>query len=126
MRWHLMKQTIWMGLAMLYLSLLQGCQPPEDKRPDNLIPEERMVAILTEVHILEARVGRMGLRSTDSSNVAYHHLEKQIFRKFKVDTAAYSKSYAYYAAHPRAMETIYQQVVDNLKKKTEPQKPARS
>ncbi|GAB3890605.1 DUF4296 domain-containing protein [Spirosoma agri] len=126
MSWHLIKQTIWMGLAILGLGLLQGCQSPEDKRPDNLIPTDRMATILTEVHMTESRVSRLGLRSIDSSNIAYKHLEKQIYQKFKVDTAAYAKSYVYYAAHPRQMEELYKQVVDNLKKLAEPKKQDRS
>ncbi|WP_232541074.1 DUF4296 domain-containing protein [Spirosoma endbachense] len=127
MRWHLMKQTIWMALAMLGIGLLPSCQSAEDKRPENLIPEDRMANILTEVHMAESRVSRLGLRSIDSSNLAYKHLENQIFKKFKVDTAAYSKSYTYYSSHPSEMEAIYKQVVDNLKKKTEaPKKPTRS
>ena len=126
MSWHLIKQTIWMGLAILGLGLLQGCQSAGDKRPDNLIPKDRMADILTEVHMTESRVSRFGLRSIDSSNIAYKHLEKRIYQKFEVDTAAYSRSYVYYAAHPREMEELYKQVVDNLKKIAEPKKPARS
>ncbi|WP_338874525.1 DUF4296 domain-containing protein [Spirosoma sp. SC4-14] len=126
MRWHLIKQTIWMGLAMLGLGMLPGCQAQQDERPDNLIPEDRMADILTEVHKAETKVSRLGLRSLDSSNIAYKHLERQIFVKFKVDTAAYTKSYVYYSSHPREMESIYKQVVEKLKKETEPKKPAHS
>lgn len=126
MRWHLIKQTIWMAMAILGLGMLPSCQAQQDERPDNLIPEDRMVDILTEVHKAETRVSRLGLRSLDSSNIAYKHLERQIFQKFKVDTAAYTKSYVYYSSHPREMESIYKQVVEKLKKQTEPTKSARS
>ena len=97
--------------------LIAACQNPEDKQPDNLIPAERMSNILTEVHFAEARVSRLGLAAGDSANVAYKHLEKQIFRRFEVDTATYSKSYAYYSAHPEEMEAIYKVVVKNIEKK---------
>ena len=113
--------------------LLAACTAPEDGQPDNLIPESRMATILTEIHLIESRVSRIGLASSDSSNIVYKRLEKQIFRKLQVDTSAYTKSYIYYSSHPRQMETIYKQIIENLKKKTEDQqkqlhtrKPTRS
>lgn len=113
--------------------LFAACTAPEDGQPDNLIPESRMATILTEIHLIESRVSRIGLASSDSSNIVYKRLEKQIFRKLQVDTSAYTKSYIYYSSHPRQMETIYKQIIENLKKKTEDQqkqlhtrKPTRS
>lgn len=125
-------------LTCLPILLLNGwlfaaCALPQDDQPDNLIPEEQMSAILTEIHLAEARVSRMGLGASDSSNVVYKRLERQIFKKLKVDTSAYSKSYVYYSSHPRQMETIYTKIAANLKKKSDKQqkemhtkKPARS
>ena len=101
--------------------LLVACAAPEDKQPDNLISEAQMTAILTDIHLAESQVSRMGLGSSDSSNMVYKRLEKQIFQKFKVDTSAYTKSYVFYSSHPRRMEEIYKQVVENLKKKTDQQ-----
>ena len=101
--------------------LFVACTAPEDKQPDNLISEAQMTAILTDIHLAESQVSRMALGSSDSSNIVYKRLEKQIFKKFKVDTSAYTKSYVFYSSHPRQMEEIYKQVVENLKKKTEEQ-----
>jgi len=80
-----------------------------------------MAAVLTEIHLAEARVSRLGLGSMDSSNMVYKRLERQIFQKFKVDTSAYSKSYVYYSSHPLQMEAIYKQITENLKKKVDAQ-----
>ena len=103
--------------------LLAACTAPEDQRPNNLIAEDRMADILTEIHIAEARVSRLGLGSADSSNVAYKHLEKQIFRKFQVDTTAYRESYIFYSSHPHEMEAIYQRIVEKLQKTIKTTKP---
>ena len=121
MRWHLMKQTIWR--CLLLAGLLAGCEAPEDKRPDGLIPEDRMAQILTEIHLTESTVSRLNLVGVDSANMAYKHLERQVFRKFQVDTAAYTRSYIYYSSHPREMEAIYKQVVEKLQVKNKIQKP---
>lgn len=118
---------------LLSLWLLVACTTPEDAQPDNLIPETQMATILTQIHIAESRVSRIGLTTSDSSNVVYKRLEKQIFRQLQVDTSAYTKSYIYYSSHPRQMETIYKQVAENLKQQMDRQqkqlhtkKPTRS
>lgn len=103
------------------IGLLAACTDLDDKQPDNLIPESQMAAVLTEIHLAEARVSRLGLGSMDSSNMVYKRLERQIFQKFKVDTSAYSKSYVYYSSHPLQMEAIYKQITENLKKKVDAQ-----
>lgn len=111
-------QTVRHGWYLLSLLLLLGCQAPEDHKPDDLIPEDRMVDILTEVHLAESQTSRLSLGSTDSSRVAYKHIETKLFQKMKVDTSVYSRSFIFYSSHPKYMERIYQNVVDRLKKKT--------
>lgn len=115
---------LWNLLVSIWL--LSACTPPEDQRPDNLINEDRMADILTEMHMAEARVSRLSLRSVDSSNIAYKHLENQIFRKFGVDTAAYRRSYSFYSSHPSDMEAIYKKVTEKLTKKTDQKKTPHS
>ena len=100
--------------------LVVCCTAPEDKKPEGLFAKERMVDILTEVHLAEARVTKLNLGDLDSSKIAYKHLESKILQKFKVDTAAYRSSYIFYASHPRDMEAIYLQVTKNLEKKLSP------
>lgn len=97
--------------------LMMACTAPEDKRPDNLIDEDRMVDILTEIQVIEARTSRLSLGSTDSAYIAYKHQENQVFRKFRVDTAAYRKSYIFYSAHPADMEAIYEKITARLTKR---------
>ena len=99
--------------------LIAACTAPEDERPDNLIAQDKMVDILTEVHIAESQVSRLSLGSLDSSNIAYKHLEGKIFQKFGVDTAAYRKSYIFYSSHPSDMEAIYKQITERLKQRTD-------
>lgn len=85
-----------------------------------------MAAILTDVHLAETRVSRMGLASSDSANVVYKRLERQIFTKHKVDATAYEKSYIYYSSHPREMESLYKRIVEKLQKQMDTKKSARS
>lgn len=126
MLFHQVTQPVRYVLGLINLTLVWACQSPGDERPDKLIPADKMAAILTEVHMAESQVSRLGLRSVDSSNVAYKHLERAIYKKFGVDTGTYNKSYIYYSSHPREMETVYQRVVENLKVRTQSKKTTRS
>ena len=93
------------------------CTTPEDKKPDNLIDAGKMADILTQVHLAEAKISKLGLRSVDSSNIAYKHLEFKFLKQFGVDTAQFRTSYIFYSSHPLEMEAIYKQVVEKLQKK---------
>ena len=97
--------------------LLITCTTPENKKPENLIDADRMADILTEVHLAEARVSKLSLRSVDSSNIIYKHLEFRFLKRFGVDTARFRTSYIFYSSHPQQMEIIYMQVVEKLQKK---------
>ncbi len=108
----------WLG--WLCCAGLLACQPPESgvEKPKNLIPPDKMAAALTEIHVAEARVGRMGLGSADSTELVFKRLRQQIFARQHIDTATFSKSYTYYVAHPNKLETVYKIVVDTLEART--------
>lgn len=106
------------------LLLLLACSE-EDKRPGDLIPEEEMAKILADIHLEEAQVTNLQLRSLDSSVTVYEALQQKIWKKYKVDTLLYRKSYSFYTSHPTYLAEIYEQVEKNLdrrekKKKVKP------
>ncbi|GAB3895607.1 hypothetical protein GCM10028803_12320 [Larkinella knui] len=105
---------------LVVFSFLQACQTPAEKPPENLIPEAKMAQILTEIHLAEARVTKMNRASQDSNTLIYKHLEKQIFQKYKVDTAAYSQSYKYYSSDPEQLAGIYKKVTEELERRKKP------
>ncbi len=107
----LYRVRVWL---LLLSGLLTACGTMTTDKPKDLIDTDRMVKILTDVHVAESRVSRLGIGSVDSSNLVYRRLEGQILRKYSVDTSAYEKSYIYYSSHPREMEVIYKQIVKNL------------
>ncbi len=96
------------SFILLFL-LLSGCSE-EEKPPQDTLSEEKMAAILTDIHVAESRVNRLNLRSLDSSLMIFNHLKADIWKKHKVDTLTYSKSYSYYMSHPQLMTRIYEKV----------------
>lgn len=104
-------------LTLIYFSLsaflIMGCQD-EPEVPEGTVSEAKMAQILTDIHILEARVGRLGMTSLDSSTIVTEHLKLQIFKKYGVDSATYNKSYQFYSTNPFFLERIYNNVVKDL------------
>jgi Domain of unknown function (DUF4296) len=93
-----------------------GCVSPPSI-PDNVLPREQMASILAEIHVQQSYVSRLNFSTSDSSQVAYHTLEKSIFKQFKIDTGAYKRSFIFYSENPEYMADIYKKVVENIEKK---------
>ena len=100
-------------LLTLFVVGLLSCEG-SDSPPGDLIPQEKMAEILTEIHVAEARVTHLQLRSQDSSIFVYDKLQRRIWEKNKVDTSLYRKSYTYYTSHPTLLTEIYNTVEKNL------------
>jgi glutamine cyclotransferase len=107
--------VIWLCLGLLFVRCTSEGQTKLGEKPANLVEEDKMASILTEVHLSEARVSKMALTSADTSAMVYKRLHTNILKKFDVDTASYTQSYVYYAAHPDKLTKIYEQVLEKLK-----------
>jgi hypothetical protein len=95
---------------LILMSLLTGCKD----EPAGTIPEAKMAKILTDMHLLEAKIGRLGLTSLDSSAIVAEHLKLKIFKKYSTDSATYNRSYQFYSTNPLFLERIYGDVVKEL------------
>ncbi len=66
------------------------------------------------VHIAEAKADRVSFRSPDSTQALYKAYESKIFKKYKVDSVVYRKSFEFYLENTDYLDEIYQAVVDSL------------
>lgn len=103
-----MRTILWM-LGLVILSCSKKVEIPND-----VMDKEKMAAILTEIHLAEARVAKFNLRSMDSSVVVFNKLQQEIWKKYETDSSYYKKSYAFYATHPEILNEVYQIVKENL------------
>lgn len=100
----------------LLLALLMGCARPEDvARPAQLLPKEKMVSLLVQLHILEAQVEASHL-SADSARALFQSQKREILRQNNLLEAdsALQHSYRYYAINRKDMDEIYAAVTDSL------------
>ncbi len=81
------------------------------RKPDNLLSEEKMINILTDIHLIESDVNNMRITDSDSNLAVYLYLEAQLFKKYQIDTATYRNSYRYYIAQPEVFGKMYKQIL---------------
>ncbi|RPD47758.1 DUF4296 domain-containing protein [Hymenobacter sediminis] len=103
--------TMWIGALAL---LVTACQKNDEVTPpQQLIPRDKMVSLLVELHTLEARADAAGL-PTDSSRALFLQARKGLYSRFAVDDSSFVRSYRYYAIHEKDLDQIYAVVVDSL------------
>jgi hypothetical protein len=101
----------------LCLILVLGCNNNEEGKPSNLISEKQMAAIITDIHVVEARVNKMALPNLDTSTLVSERLKAQLFKQYKIDTATFNANYKYYSTRPDYLERIYEDVTKQLQKR---------
>jgi hypothetical protein len=92
----------------------------EPKAPADVIDEQTMSKILADIHLIEAKAGRLSFQAYDSTKVAYNELERRVLLKYKTDTTRYKASYKFYVANPESMVKIYDEtlkILEEMKKK---------
>ncbi len=97
------------------LSLLLMQCGTKNSIPSEVIPKEKMVDILLDIHVMESKIESVRFASRDSMQVAYLGMQKDILQKHKVDSATYYKSYDYYFKEMYHMKEIYEKVASRAK-----------
>ncbi len=99
-------------IGNIALCILVGisCNSPTE-RPSDIIDPDKMVLVLTDVHLTEgAKTGRQIMGDTLRVETYY----QKVFNKYGTTLAQFNKSYAYYTKHPTEMNSIYEQVIESL------------
>lgn len=102
-----MKHLFLLVVAMLMLS---SCAEELVEKPDNLIPEDKMVAVIKEMAIVNAA------KATNLSKLRENGVDPTsfIFKKFEIDSAQFVDSDRYYASKPLRYENMYKKVESDL------------
>ncbi|WP_294824283.1 DUF4296 domain-containing protein [uncultured Flavobacterium sp.] len=117
-------------LTYILLSLLVvACAKQDAEKPENLLPEGKMVDILYDINILQA-INSYTPQVLDSNKV---EPKNYIYKKYSTDSLIFTQSHNYYAADLERYEEIQKKVADRvekdkvkygIKKKQEAAKPA--
>jgi len=108
-----------LAASTLCLAVLGGCAIPEEVAPPApLLPKEKMVSLLVQLHLLEARVESSRL-SPDSARALFQTQKTALLWKNDVSEkdSLLQRSYRYYAVNQKDMDEIYKAVVDSLERR---------
>lgn len=98
-------------LFFILLFSLIGCQ--QHKKKVKLIPREKFVQVLTDIHLAD------GVAYSGNYLSTYHHIDslnysQYVFEKNGVTKAQYDTTMAYYTAHADKFNKVYDEVIANL------------
>ena len=101
-----------MKKLFLVMLVLTSCNEA-NKLPIGILPENKMINLLIELHLTEAKVSIKNLPQ-DSSVKFYNYLQNKVFAENKVDSIIFSNSYNYYSTDSKKIDAIYTAVIDSL------------
>lgn len=102
-----MKQ-LWVIIGALFLFSCQNVE--ETKRPEKLIPEQKMVEVLTDLSLLNS-AKNYNKRQLEETGL---RPQEYLYEKHAIDSIRLAESTMFYAQNPDQLERIYSKVRSNL------------
>lgn len=92
--------------------LFFGCNNviEKPKKPDNLIPEDKMVEIMYDVFLLNSAKGVNKIKLEENGVLP----ENYIFEKYQIDSLQFANSNNYYAYETKTYESILNRIKDKI------------
>jgi hypothetical protein len=88
-----------------------ACSAP--KRPDGVLTQPQLSALLIEVYLGEARIETVPVPK-DSSIRFFIPFEEKLLQAKGIPDSILKKTYSYYLANPKELEQVYDAVIDSL------------
>ncbi len=94
------------------LTALIACSGREKmKVPKDVLPRQEMVAVLTDIHLVEgAKLGRKIMGDTVLVDVYF----EKVYEKHHLTKEDFERSFDFYSTYPDEMDKMYEQVIENL------------
>jgi len=106
----------YIALFFLVSLLLFSCNG--DNTPKGIIKHKEMTSLLTEVHLVDGRMS--GIFQAADSLTKYGSVRYDaLFKRYHTDSVTFNKSLKYYASQPAEMAKMYDDILANLKFKTD-------
>jgi len=96
--------------------ILSACK--QDETPPNIIKRDKMVNLLTDLHILDGNMYNIA-QVPDSIQKYGTNGYLALFKRYHTDSAQFRRSYKYYTTQPFEFQAMYDQILDNLTRKTD-------
>lgn len=101
-------------LVLAIFIVFSACDEPVVPKPKKLVPRDRMVEMLTDMHIAESvfqnrRYSRDQVFQFSEADFYY-----SILKKYNVVDTTFEQSLIYYSSYPKEFEKIYSRVLNKL------------
>lgn len=105
-------------LAASVLVSLCACVGADHQPPNDLVPRERFVQVLADVHVIEARISHEMVvdQRTDSPAQRYYD---EMYAERGITKEQYADTYTWYTEHPEVMKALYDEVLQELGERKE-------
>lgn len=101
-------------VLFIVLSFLLSCTSATIyKKPENLIPRDQMVALLTDMYIANAAQINPSNSKSGGKKIKYMSL---VYKKYDIDSARFKENNRYYTSNIKLYKAIYQEVFDTIEK----------
>ncbi len=104
-------------VSLCLCCILISCSKKEEKIPENIVPKDKMIQVMVDVHLAEAKIQSNNLNLTDSTKTIAAGYYKNLFEKSKISEQQFRESFLYYSHHLDLMNKIYEEVINELSKK---------
>jgi|ERR1039458_9699160 hypothetical protein len=111
-----MKKIIGYVLIVLMPLIIQSCSAPVVVIPNDVLSQEKMVEVLTDIHLAESAI-TLKFTNKDTSKLQAKVFYDFVYKAHKTTKEQFSKSYDFYVAHPELLNKIYDDVLIELSKK---------
>jgi len=93
--------------------LIIGCGEKKGVPPANLIPEDKMISLLTDIRLLEGAYS-LNYRQVDTSEYKIESYYQKIFKDYNVSKEQFKTSYSFYSTQENKMPAIENAVIERL------------
>ena len=105
------------GLLLIVVGLLSSCSKKQVVVPENVIPRDSMILMLTDVHIAESTIQIRNLGRSDTTRQEAYARYRYIFNKYKVNDERFRESFEFYRSQPEYFHKMYDEVLARLSEK---------
>ncbi len=103
-------------LTLFILILLSACKSDRPDIPADVMPPEKMIAIMQDMHIVDAVAENKGQMGMDEKMLAEEYHE-QLFKNHGTTRTEFLKSFAFYEDNPKLLDELYNTVLQDLSKR---------
>ncbi|MDX5446753.1 MAG: DUF4296 domain-containing protein [Bacteroidota bacterium] len=99
-------------IPLLFLLILVSCKNKDVKVPEEVIPEDKMIEVMIDVHLLEGARSGNSIIGSDSLYIQDYY--EGLLQDHDLTVEEYEQSFKWYTEHPEVFKDVYQRVMERL------------